>query len=228
MNENKTEENNNNLISIGKEIMLSSPNHNTIPTPKEIKSSREEINLREIKPYHSINLFRNSNISTLNDTKKSLYSNLSKLNYKDGFILKDATNSNPGFGLWSIKLSQSMKNSKKLDEEKILLDKKYNIYNNKLNIEINDEIKNPERSDINLLNSIDINFEEDKIDKTMIQKLSKRNKKLEKKYQTLLINYYDKENQFLSLERARKKYEKLINNGIKEKDEAESNLNKFK
>ena len=225
MNENKTEENNNNLISIGKEIMLSSPNHNTIPTPKEIKSSREEINLREIKPYHSINLFRNSNISTLNDTKKSLYSNLSKLNYKDGFILKDATNSNPGFGLWSIKLSQSMKNSKKLDEEKILLDKKYNIYNNKLNIEINEEINNSDSSNINILNSSENNFEEDRIEKIMINKLTKKNKKLEKKYQTLLINYYDRENYFLGLERVRKKYEKLINDGAKEKNEAEANLN---
>ena len=225
MNEYKTEANNN-LISIGKEIMLSSPNHKTITlqTPRNRKFSKEEINIKTIKPYNDTNLFRNSNISTLNVTNKSRYSNLSKLNYKDGYILKDATNANPGFGLWSIKLSESMKNPKMINEEKII-NKKYNIYNNKLNIEINDEINNSERSDINLLNSIDINFEEDKIDKTMIQKLSKRNKKLEKKYQTLLINYYDKENQFLSLERARKKYEKLINNGIKEKDEAESNLN---
>ena len=48
---------------------------------------------------------------------------------------------------------------------------------------------------------------------------------MEKKYQTLLINYYDRENYFLGLERVRKKYEKLINDGAKEKNEAEANLN---
>lgn len=226
MNENKAEENNNNLISIGKKIMLSSPNHNTIQTSKEIKSKREEINIKTIKPYNSINLFRNSNISTLNDTKKSLYSNISKLNYKDGLILKDATNSNPGFGLWSIKLSQSqsIKNPNKVDEEKMFLDKKYNIYK-RLNFDINEETNNSISSNINILNSSENNFEEDRIEKIMINKLTKRNKKLEKKYQTLLINYYDRENYFLGLERARKKYEKLINDGIKEKNEAESNLN---
>ena len=59
----------------------------------------------------------------------------------------------------------------------------------------------------------------------MINRLTKRNKKLEKKYNNLLINYYEKENQYLSLERARKEYEKLINASIKEKNEAEYNLN---
>ena len=142
MDENKTEENKNNLISIGKGIILSSPNNNTLPTPRERKSRREEpINIKKIKSNNSINLFRNSNMSSLNATKKSQYSNLSKLNYKDGLILKDATNSNPGFGLWSIKLSQSMKNQKKINEKKIF-NNRYNIYNNNLKIDINEEINN--------------------------------------------------------------------------------------
>ena len=228
MDENKTEENKNNLISIGKGIILSSPNNNTLPTPRERKSRREEaMNIKTIKSYNSINLFRNSNMSSLNATKKSQYSNLSKLNYKDGLILKDATNSNPGFGLWSIKLSQSMKNQKKINEEKIFNNKynKYNIYNNNLKIDINEEINNSISSNTNILNSFENNFEEDRIEKIIINKLTKRNKNLEKRYQSLLINYYDKENYFLSLERARKNYEKLINEGIKEKNEAESNLN---
>ena len=59
----------------------------------------------------------------------------------------------------------------------------------------------------------------------MISKLTKGSKKLEKRYQELIINYYDKENNYLSLEKARKEYEKLINDSIKEKKEAETNLN---
>ena len=59
----------------------------------------------------------------------------------------------------------------------------------------------------------------------MISKLTKRSKRLEKKYQNLLINYYEKENQYLSLERARKEYEQLINKSIKEKTDEQNNLN---
>ena len=44
-----------------------------------------------------------SSPSTLSNNKKISYLNISKLNYKDGVILKDASNINPGFGLLSIK-----------------------------------------------------------------------------------------------------------------------------
>ena len=216
----------NNLTSIGKEIISSNTNKNTnkkrltLESPKEYnikKEIKDELDIKTIKPYNSINSFRNSNISTLTDTKKlTTYYNLSKLNYKDGYILKDATNSNPGFGLWSIKLPQSNLKEK-------VLNKKYYI-NNKLNIEIK-EISDSEENDINLFDSMEKNDEEDQTDKIMINRLTKRNKKLEKKYNNLLINYYEKENQYLSLERARKEYEKLINKSIKEKNEAEHNLN---
>ena len=216
----------NNLTSIGKEIISSNTNKNTnkkrltLESPKEYnikKEIKDELDIKTIKPYNSINSFRNSNISTLTDTKKlTTYYNLSKLNYKDGYILKDATNSNPGFGLWSIKLPQSNPKEK-------VLNKKYYI-NNKLNIEIK-EISDSEENDINLFDSMENNYEEDQTDKIMINRLTKRNKKLEKKYNNLLINYYEKENQYLSLERARKEYEKLINTSIKEKNEAEYNLN---
>ena len=223
-------ENKNNLTSIGKEIISTNSNKNkkilTLETPRENnikKEIKEELNIKTIKPYNSINSFRNSNISTLNDTKKiTTYFNLSKLNYKDGYILKDATNSNPGFGLWSIKLSHSNKNTKEKQEKKIL-GKRYYI-NNNLNIEIK-EINDSEDNDINIFDSIENNYEEDQTDKIMINRLTKRNKKLEKKYNALLINYYEKENQYLTLERARKEYEKLIDNSIKEKNEAEYNLN---
>jgi hypothetical protein len=214
---------NRNLISLGKEI-ISSPSNTkmlTIITERE-KEPLTELNNKSIKSNYNMNSFRNSNFSTLSNNKKTSYLNISKLNYKDGVILKDASNSNPGFGLWSIKLTQSLKNSTPKKEEKISTLK----YNNdrKLNIEIKEEASDFQDNDINIFDTLE-NLEEDQVEKMMISKLTKRNKKLEKRYQELIINYYDKENNYLSLEKARKEYEKLINDSIKEKKEAETNLN---
>ena len=214
---------NRNLISLGKEI-ISSPSNTkmlTIITERE-KEPLTELNNKSIKSNYNMNSFRNSNFSTLSNNKKTSYLNISKLNYKDGVILKDASNSNPGFGLWSIKLTQSLKNSTPKKEEKISTLK----YNNdrKLNIEIKEEACDFQDNDINIFDTLD-NLEEDQVEKMMISKLTKRSKKLEKRYQELIINYYDKENNYLSLEKARKEYEKLINDSIKEKKEAETNLN---
>ena len=214
---------NRNLISLGKEITSSPSNTKmlTIITERE-KEPLTELNNKSIKSNYNMNSFRNSNFSTLSNNKKTSYLNISKLNYKDGVILKDASNSNPGFGLWSIKLTQSLKNSTPKKEEKISTLK----YNNdrKLNIEIKEEASDFQDNDINIFDTLD-NLEEDQVEKMMISKLTKRNKKLEKRYQELIINYYDKENNYLSLEKARKEYEKLINDSIKEKKEAETNLN---
>ena len=214
---------NRNLISLGKEI-ISSPSNTkmlTIITERE-KEPLTELNNKSIKSNYNMNSFRNSNFSTLSNNKKTSYLNISKLNYKDGVILKDASNSNPGFGLWSIKLTQSLKNLTPKKEEKISTLK----YNNdrKLNIEIKEEASDFQDNDINIFDTLE-NLEEDQVEKMMISKLTKRNKKLEKRYQELIINYYDKENNYLSLEKARKEYEKLINDSIKEKKEAETNLN---
>ena len=214
---------NRNLISLGKEI-ISSPSNTkmlTIITERE-KEPLTELNNKSIKSNYNMNSFRNSNFSTLSNNKKTSYLNISKLNYKDGVIVKDASNSNPGFGLWSIKLTQSLKNSTPKKEEKISTLKSNN--DRKLNIEIKEEASDFQDNDINIFDTLD-NLEEDQVEKMMISKLTKRSKKLEKRYQELIINYYDKENNYLSLEKARKEYEKLINDSIKEKKEAETNLN---
>ena len=214
---------NRNLISLGKEI-ISSPSNTkmlTIITERE-KEPLTELNNKSIKSNYNMNSFRNSNFSTLSNNKKTSYLNISKLNYKDGVILKDASNSNPGFGLWSIKLTQSLKNSTPKKEEKISTLKNNN--DRKLNIEIKEEASDFQDNDINIFDTLE-NLEEDQVEKMMISKLTKRSKKLEKRYQELIINYYDKENNYLSLEKARKEYEKLINDSIKEKKEAETNLN---
>ena len=61
----------NNLTSIGKEIISSNTNKNTnkkrltLESPKEYnikKEIKDELDIKTIKPYNSINSFRNSNI----------------------------------------------------------------------------------------------------------------------------------------------------------------------
>jgi hypothetical protein len=219
-------ETNKNLISIGNEIISSNSSQKlNSNTPRRIhfnKEIKDEINIKTIKPYNSINTFRSSNLSTTNDLRKKTLFNLSKLNYKDGLILKDATNSNPGFGLWSIKLSQSLKNSQLKNEEK----NSNRIYFNgsKINYEIKEENSDSDNSDI-LINPLENNSAEEQVDKIIINRLTKRSKKLEKKYKNLLTHYYEKENEYLGLERARKEYEQLINKSIKEKKDEEIKLN---
>ena len=220
-------ETNKNLISIGNEIISSnsSPKIVNSNTPRRIhfnKEIKDEINIKTIKPYNSINTFRSSNLSTTNDLRKKTLFNLSKLNYKDGLILKDATNSNPGFGLWSIKLSQSLKNSQSKNEEK----NSNRIYFNgsKINYEIKEENSDSDNSDI-LINPLENNSAEEQVDKIIINRLTKRSKKLEKKYKKLLTHFYEKENEYLGFERARKEYEQLINKSIKEKKDEEIKLN---
>ena len=169
-------------------------------------------------------MFLHSTINP-NDTKITTYSNLSKLIYKDGLILKDAVNSNPGYGLWSIKLSEENKLLKKVNEEDNNLINSYNsnIYSNKLfnnvnNIKINENYYS-NNNDKETFEILDTNYYEERVDNMVINKLTKRSNKLENKYKDMLYKYYEQENLFLNLEKIKKEYEQLVNESIKEKNE---------
>ena len=255
---------NKNLISAGNEIITnSSPpklnnidnisNMNNVLTTKEettTKTTNEDI-IQSAKKYTDNNLHNNNytqrnlflHISiNPNESKKSTYYNLSKLNYKDGLILKDAANSNPGYGLWAVKLSEGEKPLKKLDEENILINKyNSNIYSNKLynnvnNIKLNENSlsesninsnSNYNSNDNDTLELVDINSYEEDVDKLIINQLTKRSNKLEKKYKHILIKYYEQENLYLNLEKLKKEYEQLVNESIKEKNEIQKNCEKL-
>jgi len=81
--------------------------YNTINTthsdkfPKKIKEKNSNNNNIEKKMYESkrINAF-----------------DLSKIKYNDGYILTDALNSNPGFGLWAIKGSSEKEKEKEINQ----------------------------------------------------------------------------------------------------------------
>ena len=255
---------NKNLISAGNEIITnSSPpklnnidnisNMNNVLTTKEetiSKTTNEDIiqsakkytdNNMHNNNYTQRNLFLHTSINP-NESKKSTYYNLSKLNYKDGLILKDAANSNPGYGLWAVKLSEGEKPLKKLDEENILINKyNSNIYSNKLynnvnNIKLNENSlsesninsnSNNYSNYVDMLELFDINSYEEDVDKLIINQLTKRSNKLEKKYKHILIKYYEQENLYLNLEKLKKEYEQLVNESIKEKNEIQKNCEKL-
>ena len=48
---------------------------------------------------------------------------MSKIKYSDGYILTDAANSNPGFGLWALKLTDK-ENEKYIKNNKIDINRK--------------------------------------------------------------------------------------------------------
>ena len=244
------------LISIGNDIIKDNPNN-----PKLNNSNINDINNnmnildnaatttipekeKEIIINHQIN--NNSNLNSYNrnfflhsnynpiETKKSSYSNISKLNYKDGIILKDANNSNPGFGLWAVKLSEEAKPRKKLEEKddnnNSINTYNSNIFSNKLfnnvnNIKLNE--KNISDSNLDTIDYFDPNAYEGEVDKVIINKLTRRSNKVEKKYKDILIKYYDRENLYLNLEKQKLEYEQLIKDSVKEKEEIRKNCEKL-
>ena len=61
----------------------------------------------------------NNSINQSGDIKDKSTLDLSNIKYKDGYILKDAANPNPGYGLWSVKLPIDEKD-KKIQKNNIL------------------------------------------------------------------------------------------------------------
>ena len=106
----------NNLSLAGSEIINESKsryNNSIISITSPIKNNHEQkIITKSYKiidqNISNINNISNNNIETPKDKKpsqnKKVFSlDLSKIKYNDGYILTDAANSNPGFGLWALK-----------------------------------------------------------------------------------------------------------------------------
>ena len=178
------------LSSVGNEIISSNSQ-----SQKNILSSAGKNNKLIVKTYKltkdsSVQDISNNNIL---NTKSQSSLNLSNIKYKDGYILKDAVNSNPGFGLWSIKPSTE-DNIKKIEKEndtkiikkeesKNIVDK---ISNNK--VLFNDkELNNYKYSKF-----CDEDIKQNKKNKKMMEKLNNKIKDLEKKYMNALANYHEK------------------------------------
>ena len=203
------------LSSVGNEIVSSNSQ-----SQKNILSSAEKNNKIIVKSYKltkdsSLQDISNNNI---NNSKKETSLNLSHIKYKDGYILKDAVNSNPGYGLWSIKTSTEdniQKNEKekeketkliKKEESKNLVDK---INNNK--ILFNDKELNYKYTRFD-----DEDIKQNKKNKKIMEKLNNKIKDLEKKYMKALSNYQEKKNICENTIKEKKAIEQIINDNKNE------------
>ena len=178
----------------------------------EINQENKTNNTKINENNKNINI--NNNISTTKikeNKKESSHLDLSNIKYKDGYILKDAVNSNPGFGLWSIKTPIDDIPKKNLIETK--------------NIDNKEEFKTINITNANR-NSNDLNykytkfFDEDKKqnlkNKKIIEKLNNKLNDLEKKYIQALSNYQEKRSLCENAIKMKKEYEELIANNNKE------------
>ena len=246
-----SEPKNDNIVDNKKNLNELNDNNNAIISPKEKEKEKEkesnitksynDIHRKTIRNYTNNSYFNNiKNIFTQsdyypNDTKKSTYYNLSKLNYKDGVILKDAANSNPGYGLWSIKISDNPKFLKKVDEEDDHSKESYNsnIYSNRLFNNVNNiKLKDNSLTDIGIGIGNDVSLDntslyEEEADQIIIKKLNKRSNQLEKRYKKVLNKFYEKDNLYQNLEKLKKEYEILVNESIQEKNEMRNRCEKL-
>ena len=181
----------------------------------EIKSNQKNINTKEeksdIKLSNSINIKSNI-INDLSKSKSSL--NLSNIKYKDGYILKDAVNSNPGYGLWSIKTP--VQEIIKKEEGEI----RFNIQEESKNINFQSDNKTT-LNDNEILNyKYTKFFDEDKKqimkNKKLMEILNNKLNDLEKKYMQALSKYQEKRQLCENAIKMKKEYENMLENNNKE------------
>ena len=115
--------------------------------------------------------------------------NLSKIQYKNGVILKDASNPNPGFGLWCIDIGTD----------------KDSIMKNQIK-EVLSEYDFPNKDEF-----------VDTMDKILIEKLKDKCNDLEKQLANALSGFYERENKCINAERMQKEYEEIVNENINQK-----------
>lgn len=115
--------------------------------------------------------------------------NLSKIQYKNGVILKDASNPNPGFGLWCIDIGTE----------------KDSIMKNQIK-EVLSEYDFPNKDEF-----------VDTMDKLLIEKLKDKCNDLEKQLANALSGFYERENKCINAERMQKEYEEIVKENINQK-----------
>ena len=238
---------NNNLSLIGSEIING---NNILPiTPsrteeKIITKSYNIVNtpLKDYTPKNNNN-YKEKKASI---TKKGYSLDLSKIMYNDGYILADAVNSNPGFGLWAIKGSSKSntdsnkkKISKTISNDKILIKENKALINNGINNNRYDTKRTNSKSiNISSINNINNTFKNDitntKIDKslTISNNINETNnieinekKKQNKKYiEQITMKCKDLEQKCFNMMSNYQEKENLCKNAIKAKNEYEKIL----
>ena len=181
----------------------------------------------------------NSKEKKVLQTKKLNSLDLSKIKYNDGYILTDAANSNPGFGLWALKTPSrynnqinSTKNENKSisynsrtnrksvnnllnDKNNITNNSKTNINTNKITITTNNiSNKNNDKS-----LSITFNSKNDDIrqkNKLLIENLKMKCDDLENKCTNLASNLHQRNDMCKNSVKLKEEYEKILIDNTKE------------
>ena len=165
------------------------------------------------------------NNEQLEESKKASL-DISNIKYKDGYILKDPTNSNPGYGLWSIKPHiKEGKQKIQLNNSLPLLFKKVEQKNNNIIIKSNNNTNNIDNIKYN---DNDFNYKYTKFidnkeildnnikNKKIINKLSNKLNDLENKYMEALSNFQEKKFLCQNAIKMKKEYDKLLKNNTNE------------
>ena len=157
-------------------------------------------------------------------TTKKYSLDLSKIKYNDGYILTDAVNSNPGYGLWALKLQKKDKDN---HNKKIL----ENITTKRKSIKnittINSNITN--NSNINKITITTNNISNNKIiDKSLDLSINSKNNEIKKRNKLLIedlkMRCNDLESKCTNLVSNLDQKIFMCNNSIKLKNEYESLL----
>ena len=203
------------LSSVSNEIVSSNSQ-----SQKNILTSAEKNNKIIVKSYKltkdsSLQDISNNNI---NNSKKETSLNLSHIKYKDGYILKDAVNSNPGYGLWSIKTSaeENIKKNEKEKEKETKLIKKEESKNLVVKINNNKILFNDKELNYKYTRFDDEDIKQNKKNKKIMEKLNNKIKDLEKKYMKALSNYQEKKNICENTIKEKKAIEQIMNDNKNE------------
>ena len=194
---------------------INNNNYSEIKNNSNKKEPEQKNIIHNIKDKSIINISNDQS----RESKGTSSLNLSNIKYKDGYILKDAVNSNPGYGLWSVKLPIDEKD-KKIQKNYILPEiikkeetKNYN--NNNININdlknkyhFNDEDLNYKYTNSTFISNEEI--ENNIKNKKIIDKLSTKLKDLEKKYIKALSNYHEKKFLCQNAIKMKKEYDQLF------------------
>ena len=230
-----------NLSLAGSEIINESKskfNNSNISTTSPTKEQKLIIKSYKILDSQSSNSNNNSSknkdVSSekrVPQTKKLNSLDLSKIKYNDGYILTDATNSNPGFGLWALKTGSKdndqnvKKNSLDNNNDK----RKFinNISTNNNNITSNTNMNKISITTNNISNnkindksqSISFNSKNEEIkkrNKLLIENLKMKCNDLESKCTNLISNLGQKNYMCNNSIKLKREYEKILQDNIRD------------
>ena len=184
---------------------LNNINNNISQINNNNSNNQSESNIRT--PIQNIKgkSFISNNINDQSgDLKEKSSLDLSNIKYKDGYILKDAANSNPGFGLWSVKTPSNEIKKEQKDKKEESKNNKYNFNDSDLNYKYTKYFNNEEILENNIRN------------KKIIDKLTNKLNDLEKKYMKALSNFQEKKFLCQNAIKMKNEYDQLYNENLEE------------